>query len=362
MLLLTWHFKYDSFTVRSSGMKKTILFLLLLHRFAIAQDRPPTYFDNFTKNPGIEWAGWRLDTVHFTNINLSEMLRKKYEQNKIKVCIPEGIGDYAPCCMHYASKCEIKWGPHCDSKMPIFDSLGNVVKKTKEEQLKDDEFIPQNNFTDSAVFNLLNVPQLFYIENNKLKVFIPYVITMRLITTSQGVNLGPAYYFAAGFNFNRLRTGVIKDQVIFIGQTTKNVKSDSMFIGYQTYQVKQLYEKDLIKTLWSLILNHKIKMISPTTNQLLSMDKLNDILNTGDKIPVPFYDSTGTITSKGYFYPDKILPTVFKEIQINQQWYYNETKNIVFCNIPEIILYAPLSKNGEYEKESSPVIKILFKN
>lgn len=133
-----------------------------------------------------------------------------------------------------------------------------------------------------------------------------------------------------------------------------------MFIGYETYQVKQLYEKNLIKTLWTLIRNKKLEMLSPTTNKKLTMDELNDILNTGDKIPVPFYDSTGTITSKGYFYPEEISPTVFKEIQINQQWYYNETKNIVFCRIPEVILFSFTVNNGIAEQKLSPILKLCF--
>lgn len=267
---------------------------------------------------------------------------------------------YSPTYIPYASKCELKHGAHCHAKIPLIDSLGNIITQTEEEQKKQDEFIPETDFTDSAVFNVLNIPQLFYIEKNKLKVFIPHVTTERCITTSQGVRLGPASYFDAAFNFNRLYTETSKNKIIFLQQTTKNIRTDSMFIGFETYQVKQLYERDLIGTLCWLLRNEKLSLASPVTNKAISMSTLNEILIPETKIPL--YDSVGNITSGIYFYTGEISPSVFKEIQIIQKWYYNETKNIVFCDIPQITLYAYRSKDGEYEKELSPVARIFFKN
>lgn len=354
-----YHYAKD---YRSDEMKKSIFILFFWGGQLIAQNHGPVFFDRFTQSPEIEWAGWRTDTFHFTSINLSEILRKKYNQGTIKVCMPDAMVNFDPCCIHYASTCEIKWGSQCNADIPIFDDSGNVVKKPTEEQKRDNELIPENELNDSSVFNVLEIPQLLYFENNRLKVFIPFVYTKRSIITSGQINLGPALLFATCFNFKRKQTAGKRDKIIPLQQTTKRINIDSIFIGYEHYQVKEMYEKNIAKMLWPLISNESPNVYSAVNGSKLSMNDLNNLLNQGEKIVVPVYDSTGNITASEYFFKSTLSPAVFKEIEITQQWYYNETKNIVYCFIPQIILYAPLFKNGTYEAAPSPVVTILFKN
>ena len=335
------------------------LLSIFIVKIAFAQDRWPTYFDRFTNDANIEWAAWRVDTVHFTHVNLSEILRKRYNANEIKVCMPGWMSSYNPRYMHYASKCEIKLGSHCHAKMPIIDSLGNIVAKTKEEQEEDDEFIPESYVNDSLVYNVFDIPQLFYIENHKLKIYVPYVTTQRILATSQGVVLGPIYHFTSSFNFKRKNTNSPKDKIIFLQETTKKIKVDSMFIGFGDYYVKQSYERTIVGTLWPLIYFEKPNIISMATNKKLSMKELNRILNHGDTMQTAFTDTISTSPPET-FYESELSPATFKEIQIYQKWYYNETKNIVFCSIPYVILYASRFKNGKYENDLSPILKILF--
>ena len=341
-------------------MKKIVTLLsIFITNTAFTQDYWPTYFDRFTNDANIEWAAWRVDTVHFTHVNLSEILRKRYSANKIKVCMPGWMSSYNPRYMHYATKCEIKLGSHCHAKMPIIDSLGNIVTKTKEVQNEDDEFIPESYLNDSLVYNVLDIPQLFYIENRKLKVYIPYVTTKRILSTSQGVVLGPIYHFTSSFNFKRKNTNSLKDKIIFLQETKKILKVDSMFIGFGDYYVKQLYERTLVGTLLPLIYFEKPNIISIATNKKLSMKELHRILNHGDTMQTALTDTTSTSPHET-FYETELSPAMFKEIQIDQKWYYNETKNIVFCNISYVVLYANRLRNKKIDNDPSPILKIVF--
>ena len=63
----------------------------------------------------------------------------------------------------------------------------------------------------------------------------------------------------------------------------------------------------------------------------------------------------GNVTSKKI---EKYVlsPTIFKKVIINQTWFYNDTKNIFFNKIPDIILYAKFSG----EDDLKPILKISF--
>ncbi|MEO6668538.1 MAG: hypothetical protein ABIN36_03610 [Ferruginibacter sp.] len=137
-------------------MKKIFFFLLLFSKSSFGQYFNhdiafPTYSDRFINEQTIDWAAWYIDTVHFGKINLSDILRKEFKANKIKVCMPDEIVVFNPARIHYASKCEIKWGTHCTAKFPLIDSLGNIVKRTKERQREEDEDEPERNFSDSSI-------------------------------------------------------------------------------------------------------------------------------------------------------------------------------------------------------------------
>ncbi|MEO6668537.1 MAG: hypothetical protein ABIN36_03605 [Ferruginibacter sp.] len=211
----------------------------------------------------------------------------------------------------------------------------------------------------TALYNLLKVAQVLYIENKKLKVYIPFVYTRRCIITSGGVNLGATDHFVTAFNFDRKYTKSPGDKIIFIQQTNKRIKVDSIGNGYGTYNLKQLYSRNIAATLWSLAYSGKLTALSLETNKQISLKELDKYLNISEMMETPFADSS---YSKESFYKQAIQPSIFREIQITQDWYYNQTKNIVFCNIPEMILYANRLKNKEYEKELSPILKIVFKN
>lgn len=120
--------------------------------------------------------------------------------------------------------------------------------------------------------------------------------------------------------------------------------------------IKQLYNRNLIETLWPYILLGKADAFSIETNTKLKKEEINQYLLRKTRIPVPTYDSTGTVS--GFILPQlDFSPEEFTEIELIQDWYYNYRDNIVFNKIKELLLYV---KSPSVNEESIPILKIVF--
>ncbi|MFN0081862.1 MAG: hypothetical protein ACKVOM_05040, partial [Ferruginibacter sp.] len=76
-------------------------------------------------------------------------------------------------------------------------------------------------------------------------------------------------------------------------------------------------------------------------------------------VSVPVYDSVGNLFGNRLI-SEEINAGSFDKISITQQWYYNDTKNIVYCLIPEAYLFLKKADKVSSTKDVKPVLKITF--
>ncbi len=228
------------------------------------------------------------------------------------------------------------------NSFPILDSNGNTIPIKWEDQRRK---------IDTVSFTMIDITQVLYIENGKLKSYVPWVSPMIPIVTSFGVTLGDGGYFSTCFNFKYNYEPSQKTRTLFLSQTRQKIRLDTTGSGNR---LKELYGRNLIETLWPYILENKFEVLSTETNTKLKIEEINP---NQLKIPVAFFDSLG-ISTYWTQYID-LNPAWFTEIQLVQDWYYNYTENIVFNKIRELYLYIkdPSKEEGGV---SLPVLKIVF--
>ena len=115
----------------------------------------------------------------------------------------------------------------------------------------------------------------------------------------------------------------------------------------------------MLETLWPSVMENRFAVFTIDSNKQIDPKDIESRLGFMQPLILPHYDSTGTI------YEFKVLGTAFNANQFTQalllqDWYYDETKNIVFNKIKEMILYFSKSNNAGVE-ELVPVIKLVFK-
>ena len=118
-----------------------------------------------------------------------------------------------------------------------------------------------------------------------------------------------------------------------------------------------MFGHNIIETLWPYIENNKIVLYSVPENKKITLHEINkeNLLNL-QTVNVPIYDSVGNLSGTKLIVTE-IISTIFDRIIITQEWYYNETKNIVFCKIPDAILSIP---KLNMEDTATHEIKIVF--
>jgi hypothetical protein len=180
---------------------------------------------------------------------------------------------------------------------------------------------------------------------------------MKNITTSSGLNLGFIEIFSTSFNKKYNYAPSKKDKIISLGNIMKDFFVDSI---NKENKYKETFGRNIIETLWPYLLKNTYNVYSIITGEKLSLKEINSSLLGYQSIDVPVYDSLGRfshsklITNK----ESPLNPSLFCKVQIQQIWYYNDSKNIVYNTIPYIILYAQKYN----ETEINPIIKIVFNN
>ncbi len=316
--------------------------------FAQQDIRVQTPFNSFIKQPNISWAIKANDTLLCTKPDLKTLLIAKMKAKKILTSAYISDDSKEEINIKYSSvAANIELLEGTETYLPVFDSLGNINHNEQK--------ITKNKLTDNAP-GLLYTHQKIYVQNATLLSYVSYVAPLKKIITSQGLNLGTAEIFATAFNKKFNYVASPKDKIIFLTKTEKVFFVDSVK-KEDTY--KETFGKNLVETLWPFVLNGTIKAYSATTDKVLTIKDINASLLGEESIEVPVFDSLGNPKSKKISSNDfPISPTRFTKVVINQTWYYNDTRNIVFNKVPNIILYAP-AKN---ELELQPVLRLNFNN
>jgi hypothetical protein len=165
--------------------------------------------------------------------------------------------------------------------------------------------------------------------------------------------IGTTDYFTSALNKKYDLAPAKNDKLIFIKQTGRKISADSIS---KYDMLKQLYGRNLMEALWQVILNKKNDIIDLGSGKKVSPDDIH--LSFLQPVAVPIYDSVGNIVGNRNAV-EVFAPSAFQQVEIRQNWYYDQSKNAVINTIPEIILYRmDFFREG---RELQPVIKIIIK-
>ena len=212
-----------------------------------------------------------------------------------------------------------------------------------------------NNNIDTSKFNLTEVTQILYVENAKLKSYIPWVTPTLPIFLSSGKYIGETFYFNTGYNFKYNCKPRKKNKLVFLGRTKKMINLDP---PQPTDKLKEMYGNNLLKTLWPMVLKNEIEAYAVDNNRKLKSEELNISLSFDQPVITPLYDTRGNVIDYKIIL-DQIDPKRFTNVQLIQDWYYDYKKNKIFSNIKEMVLYLSKFSKTE-EKDSVPVLRLVF--
>ena len=331
-------------------MKKTLTVIIILAgNISIAQsptEQKATQFDKFINRPEIEWAAYINDTIRFEKTNLNKILLERLAKDEIKASLPAGSGNEEANHIRYQKKKEIDRIKFHVNEVAAFDSEGNMIGVKY--------VVPR---FDTASFTLTHATQILYVEKGRVKSYVPWVSAMIPVVTSSGIYLGDGDYFSSCFNFQFNYIAGKQNKIRFLAQSRRMLSLDSFDIRSK---LKELYGRNLVQSLWPYILKNRFVLFDVGKNNILKAEELDFYLVNEQKITVPVYDVDGNVTgSKPVSQP--LSPDVFTKAELIQNWFYDQTRNIVFNYCMEMILYAKKWTSTGEEPEASPILKIVFK-
>lgn len=318
---------------------KLTLFLIILSNYSFAQiigERSPTKFDKFIKHKKIQWAAYANDTLHFDKYNLTGELIKGFENKKIKFSLPICRDSLiAGKKIIYISKKDFEQRSYAPG---LFDELHNIQRPT--------------NRVDSNSY-LMNVEEILYVENAKLNAYILWVSPKISVYTSNDRFLGTSEYFSSSINYNYKFRSSKRDKVIFITTTKRKFLLDDFS---RADRLKELYGISMLDAIWKDLMNDKNEFTNLRNGEKVPLNTLVQY-SYGNSITIPLYDSVGHVTGR-QSYSEPISPSLFPQIEVTQNWFYNSTKNIITNNISDITLFI---KSQDDLAKLIPVLKITFK-
>lgn len=312
--------------------KQLTVLILLLSKVSYAQVKPiPTQFDKFVNKPGIQWAAYASDTFNFDRADLNNILLKRLIKKEIKASLPVES--------RTAAVNHIKY-------LPI-DSINSAYFG---------ETNGSGNRIDTARFMITEITQVLYVEKGILKSYIPFITPALPVYLSSGKYLGESFYFNTAYNYKYNRKIRNRNKLIFLGQTTSMLKPA---LAQSKDQLKTMYGKNLLETLWPYVLENKIGAFSPEANNKLMPEELNKNLAAVEPLIAPIYDSVGNIlryeVESG---TDK--PESFSHVQLVQEWFYDHKRNRLFAQNREMIIFIRKPASS-VNKEPVPFFKLVFK-
>lgn len=331
---------------RSFFMKKTLtIFLLFLTSFLFAQNSvTPNQFDRFINAPSIEWAAYINYKARFEKDSFNKRIIYRLIKKEIAAAFPIYFGSDDPDQLKYLSKEEI------DSMVlylvPIIDSAGNASEYNREDSR-------QHVYIDSLIYT--DIIQILYIEDGKLQSYIPWIAPMKPVITSMGTYLGDGDYFSTCFNFKHNYRPKKKNKPVYLSETKQTIDLDSA--GVITH-VKQFYSRTLVEALWPYILEGRYTVFTAGDNRKLKKDEVESYLLLESQFETASCnDSIKPLIS---LVQAPVNIKAFSEVQLIQDWYYDQKKNIVFSRIKELCLHRKKLTAEGGTKEIKPVLKIVF--
>ena len=331
-------------------MKKTGFILLsLFAQTAFCQNS----YTKFIEKSSVKWAASLSDTCHFTNPNLSLLLREKFNNGSIKAGLFEG-GFNEKLKKKLAKETIInRIAPNRVTQ--IADDAGNITGTTIEAENP----LLSSKYFDSETNDLVEVQQILYIQSGKLKSHTPWVSPKYAVFTSWGQKLGIANAFSTGFNTSRCMAVSTKKKAVLLGNRFTMIPLDS---AQHPGIIKQLYGYNLLQALWPYLHKKNYKIYRIDSSRLIPFSMITRSLIDNQQLNIPLYDAEGNLSNKTVVQEDFPLnPSDFSAMELVQEWHYHSKKNRIFNNISHIILYARKWRNGQQEAVASPILKIMLK-
>jgi hypothetical protein len=327
---------------------KLIALFLLTGNIAFAQSKTAaTRFDEFVNTRKITWAAYASDTINFTRVNFNNLLLSRLGKKEIKASLPIEIRAGVANQIIYTILDSIDKAFYGDNADIMMNSEGNEVSVKRA--------IPKK---DSSNFKVTEVTQILYIENGKLKSYVPFVTSALPVFMSTGNYIGERFYFTSCFNYRYKDKPRNTNKLIFLKQTKKLINIQT---PQRTEQLKEMYGKNLLEAIWPSVLKNEIEVFSIDRNIKLKPEELNSELVYDQPKIVPIYDSTsGSVVLKYNVVFEPINPGQFTLVQLIQDWYYDQRKNKVYSNTREMILYLTKFNKTE-QKDPEPVLRLIFK-
>lgn len=331
-------------------MKKLLFLFIILSVTASAQlptQQLPTQFDRFINKPEIEWAAYINDTIRFDKLKLNTLLLHRLKRNEIKASLPVGSGSLQADQIRYLKNNEVERMIGLYDTILVSDSPGDgrTVYSISHPRF------------DTAKYTLTDVTQVLYVEKGLLKSYIPWVAAMISVITSTGTYLGDGDLFSSCFNFNYKTIAGNRDNKYFLSRTRRNLRLDSFDVKSK---LKELYGRNLVQTLWPYILQNKIRVFSPGKNRILKTAEINSGLVNEVEVPIPIFDSSGNIMKAQIAKYGDLMPEVFNKVELVQDWYYDQTRNMVFAINKELVLFAKKWTPAGEADEATPILTITF--
>ena len=308
-------------------------------------------FTKFIENKSVQWAADISDTFHFVHPNLSLSLRNRVNAGEINVSISEE--DKFTGEINYATKDDIinRIAPNREKK--IADDDGNLTGTVIESENP----LFSVNYFDTQTNDLVEIEQILYLQSGRLKSYTPWFSPKYAVYTSWGQKLGVANAFTTGFNKSLHISSGIQKRAQLLGSTKTMMRLDT-----NKNMLKQLYEQNLMQALWPH-LNKKFYAVYRMDSLIkIQFQNINMSLVDSRKIDVPVYDSAGTITGSQIFTNEDqpLNLSAITGIQLEQNWYYNAKKNIVYSTITALVLFAKKINSDKQDELASPVLKIML--
>lgn len=302
-----------------------------------AQNKPvPTQFDRFIQRPGIEWAAYASDTFNFTNAGFNLLLLNRLNKKQVKASLPVESRSSEAGNIRYTGIDSIEHAFYGDDNtFVLVDSTGEPIEKVRS--------VPQY---DNSNFTTTEITQVLYIEKGKLKSYIPFVTPMLPVHLLSGQYIGQRFFFTSCFNYAHTCKARKKTKLVLLSHTSRLIKLDA-----PADQLKTLYGRNLVETLWPAIIKNKTAVFDATDNRRLQTEELSS-LHSKEPVMIPVYDSIGNISRYEVFEGQATEPG-YTAVALQQDWYYDSRKNKVFSFITGLLLYT--SKSG-----TAPYLKVVF--
>jgi hypothetical protein len=308
-------------------MKISMLVLcLMISNLISAQNK----FNRFVEGKKIQWAADFTDTFHFSNPNLSEMLRMQLLEGKIKAGLIEDQESMAKISYENLTSVLYRMRPNAEIAPAAFrDSLFS------------------GSAFDTQTKDLVEIRDIIYIEKGKLNALAYAVSPKYTVQTSWGMVLGISNLFTTAFNDKKTTSRSVLKKAIPIGSSRRRLNMDEQ----AGQPLKQLYGQNLLDALWPYLGSKNYEIYRIDSNKRISVAEIGLGL-----LDVPVYDVNGNMAGKA---AAKLTPESFSSLEILQNWSYHKEKNLLFGRISEIILYFNIG--SAEEKFLKPLVRILVK-